>query len=38
MGDTMLLRASYGIIEMDTNYAADNVDLDALRVEFAWKF
>ncbi len=38
MGDTMLLRASYGVIEMDTNYAADNVDLDALRVEFAWKF
>jgi len=36
--DTLVMRASYGIIEMDTNYAVDNIDIDALRFQFDWKF
>jgi len=32
-----VLRASYGKIDMDTNYAIENVSLDALRVELLWK-
>jgi opacity protein-like surface antigen len=38
ISDEMVLRASYGVIEMDTNYAIENVSIDDLRVEFAWKF
>jgi opacity protein-like surface antigen len=38
MGDAMVLRASYGVVQMDTNNAASDIDLDTLRVEFAWKF
>ena len=34
----VLLRASYGLTEMDSNYASEDVELDELRVEFAWKF
>jgi opacity protein-like surface antigen len=33
----VVLRASYGKIDMDTNYAVENVSLDALRVELLWK-
>jgi opacity protein-like surface antigen len=36
--DTMVMRASYGVIEMDTSYAIDNVSIDALRFQFDWKF
>lgn len=34
----VLLRASYGLTEMDSNYASEDVELDELRFEFAWKF
>jgi opacity protein-like surface antigen len=36
--DALVMRASYGIIEMDTNYAIDNIDIEALRFQFDWKF
>jgi opacity protein-like surface antigen len=38
MGDAMVLRASYGVVQMDTTNASSDIDLDTLRVEFAWKF
>ena len=36
--DALVMRASYGIIQMETNYAIDNIDIEALRFQFDWKF
>lgn len=33
----MVVRASYGSIQMDTNYAVEDVNLDTLRFELLWK-
>jgi opacity protein-like surface antigen len=38
ISDGFLLRASYGLTEMDSNYAAEDIELDELRVDFGWKF
>jgi opacity protein-like surface antigen len=38
LSDDVLLRASYGLTEMDSTFASADIELDELRVEFAWKF
>lgn len=38
VSDSMALRASYGQRDVDTNQAADDITIDDLRLELAWKF
>ena len=37
VNESFLLRASYGEVEVDTNYAVGNISLDDLRFELLWK-
>lgn len=38
MSDSVLLRASYGITEMDSEFISEDLEFDELRVDLAWKF
>jgi opacity protein-like surface antigen len=38
LSDSIALRASYGEREVDTNQALEDITIDDLRVELAWKF
>jgi outer membrane receptor protein involved in Fe transport len=38
LSDSIALRASYGERNVDTNYALDDITIDDLRFELAWKF